>query len=63
MEKTKWVEKTFFSYDERKEFLETMKDLILDYDLQTIIGTHGEEYILSIEVNKNAFLPNEFEEI
>jgi hypothetical protein len=63
MEKTKWVEKTFFSYDERKEFLETMKDLILDYDLQTIIGTHGEEYILSIEVNKNAFVPNEFEEI
>jgi hypothetical protein len=63
MEKTKWVEKTFFSYDERKEFLETMKDLILDYDLQTIIGTHGEEYILSIEVNKNALLPNEFEEI
>ncbi len=63
MEKTKWVEKTFFSYDERKEFLETMKDLILDYDLQTIIGTHGEEYILSIEVNKNAFDPNEFEEI
>ena len=63
MEKTKWVEKTFFSYDERKEFLETMKDLILDYDLQTIIGTHGEEYILSIEVNKNALVPNEFEEI
>ena len=62
MEKTKWVEKTFFSYDERKEFLENNKHDILDHDLQTIIGTHGEEYILSIEVNKNALLPNEFEE-
>ena len=63
MEKTKWVEKTFFSYDERKEFLENNKHDILDHDLQTIIGTHGEEYILSIEVNKNALVPNEFEEI
>jgi hypothetical protein len=63
MEKTKWVKKTFFSYDERKEFLEKNEHDILDYDLKTIIGTHGEEYILSIEVNKNALVPNEFEEI
>ena len=63
MEETKWAEKIFFSYDERQEFLEKNKVDILDYDLQTIIGTHGEEYILSIEVNKNALVPNEFEEI
>ena len=59
----KHKEKIFFSYDERQVFLEKNKDKILDYDTQTINGTHGEEYILSIEVNKNALLPNEFEEI
>ena len=42
----KHKEKIFFSYDERQEFLEKNKDKILDYDLQTINGTHGEEYIL-----------------
>mgnify|MGYP003135978593 CR=1 FL=1 len=39
-------EKIFFSYDERQEFLEKNKDTILNYDLKTINGTHGEEYIL-----------------
>ena len=42
----KHKEKIFFSYDERQEFLEKNKDKILDYDTQTINGTHGEEYIL-----------------
>ena len=61
----KWVEKFFVSYDKGREKLDDVSDQIYDHDIKTIYGTHGEEYLLSVEVDRNTdldgFLEDAFE--
>ena len=67
----KWVRKIFFSHDEREEFINKM---VLGetiernnfYNVHTfektlVNGTHGKEFILHLEIDKNKNIP-EFEE-
>jgi len=67
----KWVKKIFFSHDEREEFINKM---VLGetiernnfYNVHTfektlVNGTHGKEFILHLEIDKNKNIP-EFEE-
>ena len=53
----KWLEKFFVSYDKCRENLDDVSD--------QIYGTHGEEYLLSVEVDRNTdldgFLEDAFE--
>ncbi len=61
----KWVEKFFLSYDKCRETLDDVSDQIYDHDIKTIYGTHGEEYLLSVEVDRSTeldgFLEDAFE--
>jgi len=61
----KWVEKFFISYDECRKTLDDVSDSIYDHDIKTIYGTHGEEYLLSVEIdsmnNLEGFLDDAFE--
>jgi len=61
----KWVEKFFISYDECRKTLDDVSDQIYDHDIKTIYGTHGEEYLLSVEVDRSTeldgFLEDAFE--
>ena len=61
----KWLEKFFVSDDECLENLDDVRDQIYDYDIRTIYGTHGKEYLLSVEVDRNTeldgFLEDAFE--
>jgi len=61
----KWVEKFFISYDECRKTLDDVSDSIYDHDIKTIYGTHGEEYLLSVEIdsvnNLDGFLEDAFE--
>ena len=61
----KWVEKFFISYDECRKTLDDVSDSIYDHDIKTINGTHGEEYLLSVEVDRSTeldgFLEDAFE--
>ena len=61
----KWVEKFFISYDECRKTLDDVSDSIYDHDIKTINGTHGEEYLLSVEIdsinNLDGFLDYAFE--
>ena len=61
----KWVEKFFISYDECRKTLDDVSDSIYDHDIKTIYGTHGEEYLLSVEIdsinNLDGFLDDAFE--
>ena len=61
----KWVEKFFVSYDKCRETLDNVSDQIYDHDIKTIYGTHGEEYLLSVEIdsmnNLDGFLDDAFE--
>ena len=61
----KWVEKFFISYDECRKTLDDVSDSIYEHDIKTIYGTHGEEYLLSVEIdsinNLDGFLDAAFE--
>ena len=61
----KWLEKFFVSYDKCRETLDDVSDQIYDHDIKTIYGTHGEEYLLSVEVDRSTeldgFLEDAFE--
>jgi hypothetical protein len=65
------VKKIFFSHDEREEFInkmvlgETIKSRefygIHTFEKTLVNGTHGKEFILHLEIDKNKNIP-EFEE-
>ena len=61
----KWVEQFFVSYDKCQKTLVDVRDSIYDHDIKVIHGTHGEEYLLSVEIdsmnNLDGFLDDAFE--
>ena len=62
---SKWVEQFFVSYDKCQKTIVDLRNSIYDYDIKVIHGTHGEEYILSVEIDRDTeldgFLDDAFE--